>query len=255
MRSVDINCDLGEGFGVYRAAPDEQIFPLISSANIACGFHAGDPQTMRRSVELALKHGVAIGAHPGTPDLAGFGRRALELSDAEVENSLFYQLGALEGVCRSNGAQISHVKPHGWLYNAAAKDLHLASIIARTVQRMNPGWRLLGLAGSHSISAAESIGLPHASEAFIDRTYESDGSLSPRSVESSVITDPALAGQQCLDMVLKSRVRIVSGGERRIVAETLCVHGDNPNVLPILAGVRKLLAGNQIETRPLRADS
>ena len=139
MGFVDINCDLGEGFGIYRTAPDEQIFPLISSANIACGFHAGDPQTMRRSVELALKHGVAIGAHPGTPDLAGFGRRALELSDADVENSLFYQLGALEGVCRSTGAQISHVKPHGWLYNAAAKDLRLASIIARTVQRMNPG--------------------------------------------------------------------------------------------------------------------
>src|SRR5262245_15241847 len=227
MVCIDINCDLGEGFGVYRAAPDEQIFPLITSANIACGFHAGDPQTMRRCVDLALRNGVSVGVHPGTPDLPGFGRRAMELSDTELENALCYQAGALEGICRSVGAQIRHVKPHGWLYNAAAKDSRLALVIARTVQKLNPAWRLYGLAGSESILAAQAIGLPHASEAFIDRTYEADGSLTPRSVAGSVITNPELVARQCLDIVVKRSVRTVSGTEIWIAADTLCVHGDN----------------------------
>lgn len=251
MHGVDINCDLGEGFGVYRAAPEELIFPLISSANIACGFHAGDPQTMRRCVELAVKHGVSIGAHPGTPDLAGFGRRAMELSDAELENGLIYQAGALEGICHVVGTEIRHVKPHGWLYNAAAKNSRLAAVIAQTVQKLNPAWRLFGLAGSESIDAAQAIGLPCASEAFIDRTYESDGSLSQRSAGGSVITDPELAARQCLDIVLKSRVRTVAGKVIPIVAETLCIHGDNTNVLQILQCVREDLAAHQIQVRPL----
>jgi UPF0271 protein len=253
MRSVDINCDLGEGFGIYRVAPDEQIFPLISSANIACGFHAGDPQTMRRCVELAVRHGVSVGAHPGTPDLAGFGRRAMELSDAEFENALIYQVGALQGMCQAVGIHPRHVKPHGWLYNAAAKDGRLAAVIARTIQKLNPELRLFGLAGSQSIMAAQAIGLPHASEAFIDRTYESDGSLSDRSVTGSVITKPEFAAQQCLDIVLKSTVKTPSGAEVRIVAETLCVHGDNANVIQILECVRGRLAAHNIQIRPLGA--
>jgi 5-oxoprolinase (ATP-hydrolysing) subunit A len=255
MLSVDINCDLGEGFGIYRAAPDEQIFPLISSANIACGFHAGDPQTMRRCVELAVRHGVSVGAHPGTPDLAGFGRRAMQLSDAELENALIYQVGALEGICRSVGTQARHVKPHGWLYNAVAKDGQLAAVIARTIRNLNPDLRLFGLAGSQSIVAAQAIGLPHASEAFIDRTYEGDGSLSDRSVEGSVITNPEFAAQQCLDIVLKSTVKTQSGAEVRIVAETLCVHGDNANVLQILECVRGRLAAHGIQIKPLGSGS
>ena len=250
MRSVDINCDLGEGFGIYRAAPDEQIFPLITSANIACGFHAGDPQTMRRCVELAVRHGVNVGAHPGTPDLAGFGRRAMELSDAEFENTLIYQVGALEGICRTVGTQTRHVKPHGWLYNAAAKDGRLAGVIARTIKKLNPDLTLFGLAGSQSIIAAQAIGLPHASEAFIDRTYEADGSLSDRSLEGAVITNPESAAQQCLDIVLKSSVTTPSGAEIRIVAETLCVHGDNANVLEILECVRGRLAMHNIQVSP-----
>ena len=253
MRSVDINCDLGEGFGIYRAAPDEQIFPLISSANIACGFHAGDPQTMRRCVELAVRHGVSVGAHPGTPDLAGFGRRPMELSDSEFENALIYQVGALEGMCRAIGTQVRHVKPHGWLYNTAAKDGRLAAVIARTIQKLNPNLRLFGLAGSQSVLAAQAIGLTHASEAFIDRTYESNGSLSDRSVAGSVITNPESAAQQCLDIVLKSTVKTASGAELRIEAETLCVHGDNVNVLQILECVRGRLAAHNIQVRPLVA--
>lgn len=250
MRSVDINCDVGEGFGIYRAAPDEQIFPLISSASIACGFHAGDPQTMRRCVELAVRHGVSVGAHPGTPDLAGFGRRAMELSDAEFENALIYQVGALEGMCRAVGTQVHHVKPHGWLYNAAAKDGRLAAVIARTIKKLNPDLRLFGLAGSQSIFAAQAIGLPHAPEAFIDRTYDSNGLLSDRSATGSVITNPESAAQQCLDIILKSTVKSPSGAEVRIMAETLCVHGDNANVLQILECVRGRLATHNIQIRP-----
>jgi len=251
MRSVDINCDLGEGFGVYRAAPDEQIFPLISSANIACGFHAGDPQTMRRCVELAVSHQVSVGAHPGTPDLAGFGRRAMELSDAELENALIYQVGGIEAMCRAVGTQMRHVKPHGWLYNASAKDGRLAAVIARAIQKLNPDLRLFGLAGSESIRAAQAIGLPHASEAFIDRTYELNGSLSPRSSAGSTITNPESAAQQCLDIVLNATVKSRSGSVARMAAETLCVHGDNPSVLQILQCVRERLAEHQIEIRPL----
>jgi 5-oxoprolinase (ATP-hydrolysing) subunit A len=251
MHSLDINCDLGEGFGIYRAAPDEHIFPLISSANIACGFHAGDPQIMRRCVELAVSHRVSVGAHPGTPDLAGFGRRPMELSDAELENVLIYQVGAIEAMCRAVGTQLRHVKPHGWLYNASAKERKLAVVIARAIQKVNANLRLFGLAGSESIAAAQAIGLKHADEAFIDRTYEADGSLSPRSSPGSVITDPESAAQQCLDIVLSATVTSRSGTTTRIAADTLCVHGDNPGVLQILKCVRERLAAHQIEIRPL----
>jgi UPF0271 protein len=251
MHSVDINCDLGEGFGVYCVAPDEDIFPLISSANIACGFHAGDPQTMRRCVELAVSHGVSVGAHPGTPDLAGFGRRAMELSDTELENGLIYQVGAVEAMCRAVGTQLRHVKPHGWLYNASAKNRTLAVGIARAIQKVNADLRLVGLAGSESILAAQAIGLPHAAEAFIDRTYEADGSLSPRSSPGSVITNPESAAQQCLNIVLSSTVKSRSGTTTRIAADTLCVHGDNPAVLQILKGVRECLAAHQVTIKPL----
>jgi UPF0271 protein len=173
----------------------------------------------------------------------------MELSDVELENALIYQVGALEGMCRSVGTQIRHVKPHGWLYNAAAKDNRLAAVIARTVQKLNPAWMLFGLAGSESICAAQAIGMPYASEAFIDRTYEADGSLSRRSVAGSVITNPEAAAQQCLDIILRSSVRTVSGAEIGINAETLCVHGDNVNVLQILECVREHLAAHQIQVR------
>ena len=179
----------------------------------------------------------------------------MELSEAELENALIYQVGALEGMCRSVGTQIRHVKPHGWLYNAAAKDSRWAAVIASTVQKLNPAWRLFGFAGSESIRAAQAISLPSASEAFIDRTYESDGSLSHRSAAGSVITNPEIAAQQCLDIVLKSCVRTVSGAEARIMAETVCVHGDNPNVLQILEWVRARLAAHNIEVRSLGQSS
>jgi len=251
MPYIDLNCDLGEGSEACPTASDEQIFPLITSANIACGFHAGDARTMRRCIDLALRNNVSIGVHPSTPDLAGFGRRPMELSELELEDILGYQAGALEGLCRLAGAHIRHVKPHGWLYNAAARDNRLAAIIARTVQKLNPTWRLYGLAGSESVVAARAIGLHHASEAFIDRAYESDGTLSHRSVPGSVITNPELAARQGLDIALKSMVKTTSGGEVRVVADTLCVHGDNPSVLEILKCVREQLVAHQVLVKSL----
>lgn len=253
MRSIDINCDLGEGFGIYRAAPEEQIFPWISSANIACGFHAGDPQTMCRSVQLAIRHGVAVGAHPGTPDLAGFGRRAMHLSDKELESALVYQIGALEAFCRAAGTFIHHVKPHGWLYNEAANNRKVAELIASVTKSLNSSWILFGLAGSELVGAAQRLGVAYAAEAFIDRAYESNGRLASRSLANSVIVNPEMAAQQCLEIVLRSRVITAGGAVVPVVADTLCVHGDNPAALEILPLVRDGLLKSGIEVKPLES--
>lgn len=253
MASIDLNCDLGEGFGVYQLAPEEEIFPLVTSANIACGFHAGDPQVMRRSVRSALRHGVAIGAHPGTPDLAGFGRRAMELGAGELENLLIYQIGALEAFCRVEGARVAHVKPHGWLYNAAAREAHLAGVIVQTLKGMSSSWILYALAGSELVKAAQAAGLPVAQEAFIDRAYQPDGSLVSRGLPGALLTDPEIAAQQCLRLAMEGKVRTVDGGELRIDADTLCIHGDNPVVLAILRRARQLLLQNRVDLRPVDA--
>jgi len=251
MPRIDINCDLGEGFGIYKLGLDEQIYPLITSANIACGFHAGDPQVMRASVSLAVQHHVAIGAHPGTPDLIGFGRRGMELSAEELENALIYQMGALQAFAKAHGSRLSHVKPHGWLYNAAAEDLNLASTVVRAIQSASPDLVLFGLSGSQLIQAAKQASLPYAEEAFIDRTYQSDGTLTSRRSDQALITDPERATQQALDLVLRGRVQALNGSEVKIHADTLCVHGDNPNAVVLLTRVRNKLREEGVEILPL----
>jgi len=239
MPRIDINCDLGESFGVYKLGQDEKIYPLITSASIACGFHAGDPQVMRASVALALQHGVAIGAHPGTPDLLGFGRRGMELSQDEFANALIYQVGALESFAKVHHSRLSHVKPHGWLYNAAASNLDLALTIARAVKAVSPQLVLFALAGSQQVEAAIQIGLACAQEAFIDRTYQNDGTLTSRHSDKALISDPEKAAQQALSIVLAGKVQAVDGTPVEIRADTLCVHGDNPNAVSVLTEVRK----------------
>ena len=255
MARIDINCDLGESFGIYKLGLDEQIYPLITSANIACGFHAGDPQVMRASVSMAVQHHVAIGAHPGTPDLIGFGRRRMELSAEELENALIYQMGALQAFARAYSSRLSHVKPHGWLYNAAAQELDLALTVARAVRAVSTELVLFGLSGSQLIEAAKQIGLPYAAEAFLDRTYQRDGTLTSRSSNQALITDPEKAARQALDLVLKGRTVALDGSEVMIHADTLCVHGDNPNAVALLTQVRNKLREVGVEILPLGAKS
>jgi UPF0271 protein len=239
MHRIDINCDLGEGFGVYQIGHDEQIFPLISSANIACGFHAGDPVIMQRSVELALQYQVSIGVHPGTSDLAGFGRRSMALSEKEVEALLIYQVGALDAFARANGAVVHHVKPHGWLYNEAAGNPSLARVIVSTIKRVSPNLVFFGLSGSMLEQAALKEGLQFAREGFIDRAYRTDGSLVPRSQPMALITDPEKAATQALRLVLEKKVQSVDGADVAVEIDTLCVHGDNPQVVEILRTVHE----------------
>jgi UPF0271 protein len=251
MPRIDINCDLGEGFGVYQVGQDERVFPLITSANIACGFHAGEPVTMQRSVELAIRHHVSIGAHPGTPDLVGFGRRRMDLLPEEIESILLYQIGALDAMARAHGAALRHVKPHGWLYNEAARNLELARVIARAVKRVSPRLILFGLSGSLSIRAAEEEGVPFAREAFVDRAYLQDGTLAPRSRPGALITNPARAAFQALRLAQGAKVVCLQSGEIPVAADTLCVHGDNPAVIRILREVRKVLREHKVQASAL----
>ena len=231
MNSVDLNCDMGEAYGQWPMGNDRELMPLISSANIACGFHAGDPTTMRKTVELALEHGVSVGAHPGYPDLLGFGRRKMEMKSDEVFDLVQYQVGALKGICESSGGKLHHVKPHGALYNQAASDRDLAHAIAAAVRDLDPDLILYGLSGSFLVSEAHQAGLRTASEAFADRTYQGDGSLTPRSKPHATIEDATVAARQAVTMVSDGIVRANNGTRVNIQADTICIHGDGPNAV------------------------
>ncbi|HEX5439009.1 MAG TPA: 5-oxoprolinase subunit PxpA [Gemmatimonadaceae bacterium] len=231
MTSVDLNCDMGESFGAYRMGADEAIFPFITSANIACGFHGGDPGVMRRSIALAREHGVAVGAHPGLPDLAGFGRRAMDVTAEQVYDMVVYQMGALAGFAAAAGLRLQHVKPHGALYNMAAQRAELAAAIAQAVHDVDRGLVLFGLAGSHLIDAGQAAGLRTASEAFADRNYMRDGSLVSRRRPDAMVNDADEAAQRALRMVREGCVCSVEGDDVAIRAETICIHGDGTNAV------------------------
>lgn len=241
MNKVDINCDLGESYGVYRMASDESILPLITSANIACGFHAGDPATMRQTVQQALEHQVAIGAHPGLPDLQGFGRRRMDITPREAYDMVVYQIGALDAFVRSYGGRMHHVKPHGALYNMAAEDNQLAEGIAEALYKVQPELYLYGLAGSTLIQAADRIGLRSVSEVFADRTYGPDGTLTPRSQPGAVIQQTEQALAQVLRMVKEGIVVSTEGTPVSIKAETICIHGDGAHALAFAQEICTLL--------------
>lgn len=245
MRTVDLNCDLGEG-----CPNDAELMKYISSANIACGYHAGDRDVMRRTVELALANGVAIGAHPGYDDRENFGRTAMNLSAVEIHRIMTDQLSELQFICETLGTRVHHVKPHGALYNQAAKDRELARAIADAVLNFDRGLVFYGLSGSCMISEAEAAGLKTSSEVFADRTYSSDGNLTPRSEADALITDAAAAISNVLEMVEKQSVTALSGETIPIKAETICIHGDGATAANLARSIREALEHNSIDIRP-----
>jgi len=250
---IDINCDMGESFGRYTLGHDEALMPLITSANIACGLHAGDPVVMERTIRLAREAGVAIGAHPGLPDLQGFGRRRLDLSAEEAEAFVLYQVGALAAFARASGVELNHVKPHGALYNQAAVDHELARAIARGVARFSRNLILVGLAGSALVEAGIEVGLPVASEGFPERGYTAAGTLLPRGQPGAIIAGPEQAAENALRLAREGISLPSAGGTQRVPIDTLCVHGDNPNAEQILRAIRTRLAENGVGVATLMA--
>lgn len=249
MPYLDLNCDLGESFGAYTIGCDEQVIPYITSANIACGYHAGDPTVMHRSVELCCRYGVQVGAHPGLPDLAGFGRRRMQIAPAEAADCVAYQIGALRAFCDEVGVPLHHVKPHGALYNMAAKDRPLADAICRAVQKAAPGAILLALSGSEMETAARAIGLPVACEVFADRGYRPDGTLVPRGTPGAMIEDETQAIARVVRMAREGKVTACDGSEVELRADSVCVHGDGPKALAFVEKLREALPADGITLR------
>lgn len=237
MRQLDLNADVGEGL----AAADAALLQLITSANIACGLHAGDPHTMRATVAMAARQGVAVGAHPGFDDREGFGRRPMQLSSAELADVLLYQLGALDAIARAEGVDLHHVKPHGALYNQAERDEAMAVGIIAGVRAFDPQLRLVGRAGSAMAQAAAALDHPFTAEAFADRRYRADGSLVPRSEPGAVLTDPAEVAAQVRRLVTDGEVVSGDGTRVAVAFETLCLHGDTPGAAALGARIRQEL--------------
>ena len=249
---IDLNSDVGESYGAWVMGQDEALVPLVTSVNIACGAHAGDPTIMARTVQLAAGQRVTIGAHPGYPDRVGFGRRDMSLSPDELEASVIFQLGALAAFCRVAGVPLSHVKPHGALYNRAAADAGLAHLLARAVCRFDPALALVGLAGSALLEAGRAEGLQVAAEAFADRAYEADGSLRSRRHPDALLPDPEAAAEQAVSIVVLGRAVAVDGSSVPIKADTLCIHGDTPGAPEYARAVRDALQAAGVTVLPLR---
>jgi 5-oxoprolinase (ATP-hydrolysing) subunit A len=233
MRNIDLNCDYGEDFGSYKRSVDEEILKYISSVNIACGFHAGDFRTMEQSVQQAQKYGVKIGAHPGYPDLQGFGRRHMQMSPKEVYQMVLYQIGALHAFVKAEGGKLNHVKPHGALYNLAAKDETIANAIIEAMLKVDETLILYGLANSKLIIAGKKAGLQIANEIFADRTYESDGTLTPRSKSNAIIKNVDDGVMQVIECLRSGNMPTTSGKKIKLSADTVCIHGDSRNAIPI----------------------
>ncbi len=242
MSTIDLNCDMGESFGLYKVGADADVMGSITSANIACGFHGGDPSVMRRTVVMARAAGVAVGAHPGLPDLAGFGRREMQVTPADVEAMVLYQIGALAAIAGSEGVRLQHVKAHGALYNMAARDRALADAIARAVHVFDSGLVLFGLPQSELTRAGDAAGVRVAAEGFADRSYEPDGTLTPRSRPGSVIHDADAVVGRAVRMAVDGCVAATDGSTISMHIDTLCIHGDTPRADEL---ARQLRAGLQ----------
>lgn len=248
---IDLNADVGEGFGAYALGSDEALLGLVSSANIACGFHAGDPGVMERTVGLALRGGAALGAHPGYPDLQGFGRRSLALGEGEAYAAVLYQIGALRAFARAAGSDLRHVKPHGALYNDAARNPSLARGVARAVKAAGGNLILVGLPGCELETAAFDLDLPYAREFFADRAYQDDGSLVPRSRPDAVIHDEEACVERVLRAVRKGTVVTAGGKVLPVRADTVCLHGDNPEAVAFARRLRAALEAAGVPIRPV----
>ena len=253
-KTIDLNCDMGESFGAWTMGQDAAVLAFVSSANIACGFHAGDPDTMRRTVERAACAGVAIGAHVSLPDLQGFGRREMRVSADETYAMTLYQIGALAGFARAAGSRLHHVKPHGALYNMAAKDAALGDAIARATRDFDASLILVGLAGSELSRAGERAGLAVAQEAFADRRYQSDGSLTPRRMPNAVIEDIDTAVEQALAIATHGAVTTRDGDHLAVVADTVCIHGDRADAALFAQRLRMALDAAGIVVEAMRAE-
>jgi UPF0271 protein len=239
MKKVDLNCDMGESYGAWKMGADAEVMPFISSANIASGFHAGDPATIRKTVKLAVDHGVAIGAHPSLPDLMGFGRRVMRISPQDMYDLVIYQAGAVEAFARAAGAKLHHVKCHGALYNMAANDEGLSEAMARAVKDLGPGVILYCLSRSKNFELAKRAKIPVAGEVFADRGYSDDGTLAPRDKPGGMIVDAAASEKQALAMILEGHVTSLSGKKVPVAADTMCLHGDQPGAVAFAQHLRK----------------
>jgi UPF0271 protein len=246
---IDLNGDVGESFGAYEIGHDAALIPILTSVNIACGFHAGDPGVMRATVALAREHGTAVGAHPGFPDLVGFGRREMKATPREVEDLVAYQIGALAAIAAAQGVRLVHVKPHGALYNMAARDVDLADAIARAIAAVDPSLALFGLPGSQSLEAAQRHKVRAVSEAFADRAYRRDGSLVPRSEPGAVIDDEQLVVTRAVAIARERMVIAADGTRVPLDVQTICVHGDTPGAALLASRIRKALGDAGVQVR------
>lgn len=241
MAFLDLNCDMGESYGTYTLGYDEEAMPFVTSINVACGFHASDPIHMEKTVKLAKKHGVAVGAHPGYPDLVGFGRRNMDLSPEEIKATVLYQIGALDAMCKAHGVKMQHVKAHGALYNMAGKNVKNAVAIAEAIKAYDPDLYMLCLANSEMVTGAKQVGTKYVEESFADRAYMNDGSLAPRTVAGSVIHDVDVIVARVLKMAQEKEVVAVDGSVLKLDAPTVCVHGDTPGALAMIKAIRSKL--------------
>jgi UPF0271 protein len=245
MKTIDLNCDMGESYGAWKMGDDAGVMPFISSANIACGFHGGDPATIRKTVRLAVDHGVAIGAHPSLPDLQGFGRRAMKISPQDMYDLVVYQAGAVEGFARAAGSRLHHIKCHGALYNMAAVDEGLSEAMVRAAKDLKV--MLYVLSNSKNFQVAKNAGVPVAGEVFGDRGYSDDGTLAPRDQPGGMIEDAAQSVKQVLGMVEGGYVTSLSGKRVPVAADTLCLHGDQPGAVAFAKEIRRVFAEKGIE--------
>lgn len=255
LMRLDLNADVGESFGAYKLGQDALLMPVITSANVACGFHAGDPGVMRETIALARQHGVAVGVHPGFPDLVGFGRREMRATEQEIEDLVVYQIGALAAVAASQGLRLQHVKPHGALYNMAVRDSALANAIARATAAVDPTLILFGLPGSQLIGAGRRAGLRTAREGFADRAYQPDGTLAPRHLPGAVVEDPEMVVRRAISMARERMVTAIDGSRISLEVETICVHGDTPGAALLASRVRDALTHSGVTILPVGAPS